>query len=165
MTLSKITWAIIAIKSIITLKFSRLFKSIILFFTFLSNSSQSSIFLHQKSYFIVTNFYIMFYEKNRNKIVKIIQIDVFFSMFKFQFLFQINRSNSKFLQSISIWSTFRIVIFRIAIVKMSTFYHTNYYDNHFVFHQFFSLFRFRFQFWITCFCMHKYTSSWRTFWY
>ena len=116
------------------------------FFTFSSNSSQSSIFLHQKSYFIVTNFYIMFHEKNRNKSVKIIQIDEFFSMFKFQFLFQMNRSNSKFLQSISIRSTFRIVIFRIAIVKMSTFYHTNYYDNHFVFHQFFSLFRFHFQF-------------------
>ena len=68
-TSPKITWAIIAIK-LVTSKFSRLFRSIILFFTFSQTSSQTSILKHQfvkhiksiKFYFIVTNFYVMFHE-------------------------------------------------------------------------------------------------------
>ena len=73
MTLFKITRIIIAVK-LITFKFSRLFKSIILFSTF----SQTSILKHQsikqiiKFYFIVIDFYIIFHEKNRKKNLNVI---------------------------------------------------------------------------------------------
>ena len=163
MTSFKITWTIIAIKSIIS-KFSRLFKLIILIFTFSQTSSQTSILKHQsikniKSYFIVTNFYVMFHEKIRIKNLKIIQIDKFFFVFKFKFLFQMNRSNSIFLRSISI--RYRDSIFfacHRAIVEITIFILYNLI-------WFFVFFSFRCQFWITCSCMHEYTSLWRTFWY
>ena len=63
-TSPQITWAAIAAKSVM---------SIVLFFTSSSSSSQTSILLHQKSYMIIDDLFVMFAEKSFKKNVNIIQ--------------------------------------------------------------------------------------------